>query len=67
MTQKNLLNIEKNKPILGQIAVQDLIINRSIKLRITSEISDIQPNTADYNQRLVNFFVSFTLTSYQTI
>ena len=36
-------------------AVQDLIINHSIKLRITEDFFHFQPNTADFYHRLVIF------------
>ena len=63
MTQKNLPNIEKNQPILGQMGRSGF--DHQIKNHTRKVL--FLPNTADTYQSLVNIFVSFTLTSYQTI
>ena len=55
MTQKKLPNIEEIGPFWAKWSVQDLIINRCIKLRVTPEIFYLQPHTANFYQGLANF------------
>ena len=67
MTQKNYQTLRNIGQFWVKWDIEHLIINHSIKLEITSEFFYFQPYTSDFYQCLVFFFVSFTLTSYQTI
>ena len=59
--------MSKNRSIMGRLwAIQNLIINHRIKLRVSPKKMDFQENKIDFCSFLVNFFGTVTPTSHQS-